>query len=290
MNSSPIFLYSCADFIHTYPKLAREYVRVSATNLDELLQSSMSFYVVNSDISHSALQSSDTTKKVIVILPGTPAEITTTLLGTTHAIDFLVAPGARVTFLVEEPFSAMYRFFALAHSTIDIYFYIKKSARFSAYTYAVGEHARILVRGLYLLHKSETVHIETAQLHHVPSAITDVIFKGVLTDSAQAHYKGTIIIQKEGNKAHAYLYNKNMLLSSLARVFTMPQLEVVPHDVQCKHGSAVSFVDPYASMYLQSRGISEKRAQRILIESFVADCVYGNEQKFDSTDFIDCLL
>ena len=133
-----------------------------------------------------------------------------------------------------------------------------------------GEHAHADVRGAYVINGNQQVDIITNQLHCAPSTRSKVIMKGVLDDSAHAMYRGLININQQAEKSHASQENKNMLLSNSARAFSIPSLEVLTHDVQCAHGSAVGQCDDEQLFYLQSRGLSSKAARKLLIESFFA--------------------
>jgi Fe-S cluster assembly protein SufD len=168
-----------------------------------------------------------------------------------------------------------YSFVLGEQSTLNFFVYIYDidDAEISVTIHARGRGARAVCRGLYMLEKSEHVRIHIMQEHSASAATTDVLFKGIVTDAAQSFFKGTIVVHEQGKKAHAALYNKNILLSSLAKAVAMPQLEVVPHDVQCKHGSATSQLDQQHVLYAQSRGLDVRTAQTILLESFAADCI-----------------
>ena len=64
-----------------------------------------------------------------------------------------------------------------------------------------------------------------------------------------------------------------MLLSDDALVQAVPALEIYADDVKCAHGSATGPLDKNALFYLLSRGITEKMAKKMLLESFIFDMV-----------------
>ena len=61
------------------------------------------------------------------------------------------------------------------------------------------------------------------------------------------------------------------MLSDDATINSKPELEIYADDVQCAHGSTTGQLDEEALFYLQSRGVSEKSAKKMLIRAFVFD-------------------
>ena len=60
-------------------------------------------------------------------------------------------------------------------------------------------------------------------------------------------------------------------MSDLASVNTKPQLEIFADDVKCSHGCTIGHLDDEGLFYLQSRGITEKNAQSLLLHAFADD-------------------
>jgi len=134
-----------------------------------------------------------------------------------------------------------------------------------------GSGAQIDVAGIYMLDAADKVNIVTLQHHKAAHTRSTLIMKGVLRSQAQAHYHGTVRIEKEAFGSHAAQENKNVLLSNAARAVSVPTLEVLTDDVQCSHGSAVSRFDEEHLLYAAARGIDEKKAQHLLLQAFCAD-------------------
>ena len=67
--------------------------------------------------------------------------------------------------------------------------------------------------------------------------------------------------------------NKNLLLSTDARVDTKPQLEIFADDVKCAHGAAVGQIDEEELFYLQTRGINPGLASNLLTYGFAEEVI-----------------
>ena len=70
-------------------------------------------------------------------------------------------------------------------------------------------------------------------------------------------------------QTNAYQSNHNLILSRTARAETIPMLEILADDVQCKHGASVGPIDDEQAFYLQSRGIPREAAQRLIVMGFI---------------------
>ncbi len=111
--------------------------------------------------------------------------------------------------------------------------------------------------------------------HQKPHCRTQIKTRGVAFDQANLSFHGTIRVGKEAFKTDASLENKNLLLSDKAQINTQPELDIENADVRCTHGATVGHLEKEVLFYLQSRGISEKMAQDLLIHAFTAPMLEG---------------
>jgi Fe-S cluster assembly protein SufD len=81
-------------------------------------------------------------------------------------------------------------------------------------------------------------------------------------------------VPHEAQLTNASQLNRNLLLSNKARVDTKPQLEIVADNVKCAHGATVSQLEADEVFYLQSRGVDQASAQRLLIYAFAQEIIH----------------
>jgi Fe-S cluster assembly protein SufD len=84
-------------------------------------------------------------------------------------------------------------------------------------------------------------------------------------------FNGKILVRPEAQKTDAKQTNRALLLSDAARIDTKPQLEIFADDVKCTHGATVGNLDPLSLFYLQSRGIPQEAARRLMVYAFAAE-------------------
>jgi Fe-S cluster assembly protein SufD len=99
------------------------------------------------------------------------------------------------------------------------------------------------------------------------------LFKSVLDGAARGVFQGKIIVRPEAQKTDARMMARALLLSDEAEADNKPELEIFADDVQCGHGATSGALDPNLKFYLMSRGISEKEAEALLIQSFVGEAI-----------------
>lgn len=139
----------------------------------------------------------------------------------------------------------------------------------------VGEHCHAQVGGLYLVDHEQRADDYIFVAHQAPRCYSHELFKGIIDDSAQAHFNGHILVHEGAVKTEAYQSNRNILLTDKATVETKPFLEIYNDDVQCSHGSTIGQLDEQALFYIQSRGISPRTARTLLLAAFCDEVIQG---------------
>ncbi len=131
-----------------------------------------------------------------------------------------------------------------------------------------GVHAKLL--GLYIEDGKQHLDRYTLQDHVGANGVSDLLFKGVLTDEARSVFSGMIRVYPTGKGTAAYQQNRNLLLSRHARADSIPNLEIGANDIiGCSHGATVGKVDEEQLFYLMCRGLSRLDATHLIVEGFV---------------------
>jgi Fe-S cluster assembly protein SufD len=132
--------------------------------------------------------------------------------------------------------------------------------------------AQSSVNGFYVL-QHDGQHIDNhIQIDHVAAhGTSDMMYKGILDKKSRAVFNGKILVHKNAQKTRSQQANHNLLLSPDAMVDTKPELEIYNDDVKCAHADTVGQLDRAALFYLQSRGIDQPTALKILSYAYAAD-------------------
>ncbi|MBA2608579.1 MAG: SufD family Fe-S cluster assembly protein [Actinobacteria bacterium] len=111
----------------------------------------------------------------------------------------------------------------------------------------------------------------TLQDHHAAKTTSELLFKGVLTDTSRSVYSGLIRIRPGAAGSAAFQTNRNLVLGEGAHADSVPNLEIEENDVKCSHASAVGPVDADQQYYLEARGVPSEIAERLIVLGFFDD-------------------
>jgi Fe-S cluster assembly protein SufD len=111
--------------------------------------------------------------------------------------------------------------------------------------------------------------------HEQPHCTSRVLYKNALLgDSARTVWIGDVRIRPSAVGTDTYEMNRNLLLSDGARADSVPNLEIETGNIAgAGHASATGRFDDLQLFYLQSRGIPEDVARRLVVRGFFADVV-----------------
>jgi Fe-S cluster assembly protein SufD len=132
-----------------------------------------------------------------------------------------------------------------------------------------GTNSNSELTGIYLPSATNVIDYHTCIEHQVPHCNSREVFRGIIADESKATFSGKIHIFKDAQKSDAQLSNKNLLLTNKAEINTKPELEIYADDVVCAHGATIAKIDEKAIYYLQTRGIGEMKARKMLSIGFI---------------------
>ena len=124
------------------------------------------------------------------------------------------------------------------------------------------------LNGLYLAGGSQKVDNQVVIDHAKPHTNSRELYKGILGGRARAAFHGSITVRKDAQKVDAKQEDKNLLLSDKAQVNVKPAFWIYADDVKCGHGAASGQIDENSLFYLQSRGLGQEQARRLLVHAF----------------------
>jgi Fe-S cluster assembly protein SufD len=111
--------------------------------------------------------------------------------------------------------------------------------------------------------------------HSQPNCTSRVLYKNALLgESARTVWIGDVRIRPAATGTDTYEMNRNLLLSDGARADSVPNLEIETGNISgAGHASTTGRFDDLQLFYLQSRGIPEDEARRLVVRGFFADVV-----------------
>ena len=146
-------------------------------------------------------------------------------------------------------------------------------ARHNLEVYQAGAHTDTNLYGLTAIAQAQLADTHSLIALNHPHGTAEQLHKAIVDDTAHSVFNGKIWVPQAAQLTQAKQLNRNLLLSSKARVDTKPELDIVADNVKCAHGATVSQLDANEVFYLQSRGIDAEAAQRLLIYGFAMEII-----------------
>jgi Fe-S cluster assembly protein SufD len=129
--------------------------------------------------------------------------------------------------------------------------------------------------GLYFADSGQ--HLEQrVYINHVAAQTKSrVKYKGALQGAtARSVWVGDVLIGPHATATDSYEENRNLVLSEGPRADSIPNLEIETGDIMgAGHASSTGRFDDEQLFYLQSRGIPEDEARRLVVRGFLAEIV-----------------
>lgn len=136
-----------------------------------------------------------------------------------------------------------------------------------------GEQTESNLNGLTIATGDQTSDTHSIVALTKPLGNTNQLHKCIAGDRAHTIFNGKVFVTKEAQLTDATQLNRNLLLSTKARVDTKPELQITADNVKCAHGATVSQLEADEIFYLRSRGLSEADANQLLIDAFAAEII-----------------
>ncbi len=147
------------------------------------------------------------------------------------------------------------------------------SADYSVTVEHEGEGCMTEIAGLVVTRGEQQVNCLTRVRHNKGGGTSRQLLKYILTGKSIASFTGELYIAPDAQKTDAQQTNRNLLLSTEARIETKPQLEIYADDVKASHGASTGQLDEKALFYMQQRCLSAPQARHLLLQAFAEETV-----------------
>ena len=137
------------------------------------------------------------------------------------------------------------------------------------------EGAEAELYGVYFADAGQHLEQQVYVHHDAPHTRSRVTYKGALNgEGAHTVWIGDVLIGRDATGTDTYEQNRNLVLSDGTRADSIPNLEIETGDIAgAGHASATGRFDDEQLFYLQSRGIPEDEARRLVVLGFLSEVV-----------------
>ena len=150
-----------------------------------------------------------------------------------------------------------------------------------------GSHSQIKVVGISTGH--QTQGIDTRVTNFGLNSVGHILQNGVILDKGTLTFNAIGHIIKGAKNADAQQSSHVLMLSDKGRGDANPILLIDENEVTAGHAASVGQVDEEDLFYLQSRGLDEETAKRLVIRGFLGSVVSEIPVKSVQAEFIETI-
>ena len=129
--------------------------------------------------------------------------------------------------------------------------------------------------GLYFADAGQHIEHRLFIDHNAPHTKSNAVYKGGLQgEGAHSVWVGDVLIRKAAEGIETFETNRNLVLTDGCRADSVPNLEIETGEIKgAGHASATGRFDDEQLFYIQSRGVTEDEARRLVVHGFFADII-----------------
>ncbi len=110
-------------------------------------------------------------------------------------------------------------------------------------------------------------------IHAAPKTTSSIFAKSISKDGGRSTYRGLLEVAKGAKEARSKVVCDALLLDEDSRSDTYPTIRIDENDADIGHEASVSKVGEEQLFYLQSRGLDEEEASKMIVNGFIEPVV-----------------
>lgn len=106
-------------------------------------------------------------------------------------------------------------------------------------------------------------------VHHASNTTSRIISKSISKDGGRSSYRGLLKVDEGATNVRSNVVCDALLLDEDSRSDTYPYIEIDEKEVTIGHEASVSKIGEEQLFYLMSRGLSEEKANAVIVNGFI---------------------
>jgi Fe-S cluster assembly protein SufD len=158
------------------------------------------------------------------------------------------------------------------------------------HTLLSGNNSQFKSNVAYLVQNNQYLDMNHIVYHTGKKTVCDMSVNGSLKDNAVKVYRGTIDLKKGCSGAKGNEMEESLVLSPATVNKSLPVILCDEDDVEGEHGSTIGRLSSDILFYMQTRGISEEQAQKIMSRAKIqaaTDTIPDEEIKTKISQWLD---
>lgn len=139
----------------------------------------------------------------------------------------------------------------------------------------VGERAEALIKHAVLASNQDKKEYSVMLNHLAPNTTGNMLNYGVVQDEGKLTFLGIGRIAKKMVQSKTHQTSKIMVFDPKSQAKANPYLYIEENDVEASHAAGLGKMDPDHLYYLQSRGLSENEAKKLITHGYLEPVIEG---------------
>ena len=192
-------------------------------------------------------------------------------------VELIAKPGARIRYTTVQNWSqnvfnlVTKRAIAQADATVewvDCNLGSKLTMKYPS-VYLMGERAHGEILSIAFAGEGQHQDAGGKIVHAAPHTTSNIFAKSISKNGGRSSYRGLLEVAKGATEARSTVVCDALLLDEDSRSDTYPTIRIGEDDVSVGHEASVSKVSEEQLFYLQSHGIPEEDASKMIVNGFI---------------------
>ena len=152
----------------------------------------------------------------------------------------------------------------------------KNKSRFQAFNSFNGEHSSSVFKSVSIPFEGCKDDFLVYNNHIGSNCRSNVGMRSILEKGVECSFQALIDIENKIKNSKAEQDCRAILLDEKASMNAKPEMKIFNNDVVCKHGTTIGSLNKDQIFYLNSRGLSKSRAEKILLQGIINEYIPKN--------------
>jgi len=149
----------------------------------------------------------------------------------------------------------------------------KNKSRFQAFNSFNGEHSSSVFKSVSIPFEGCKDDFLVYNNHIGSNCSSNVGMRSILEKGVECSFQALIDIENKIKNSKAEQDCRAILLDEKASMNAKPEMKIFNNDVVCKHGTTIGSLNKDQIFYLNSRGLSKSRAEKILLQGIISEYI-----------------
>jgi Fe-S cluster assembly protein SufB len=192
-------------------------------------------------------------------------------------VELIAKPGARIRYTTVQNWSQnvfnLVTKRAVAHADatvewVDCNLGSKLTMKYPS-VYLLGERAHGEILSIAFAGAGQHQDAGGKIIHVAPNTTSNIFSKSISKDGGRGSYRGLLEVARGAHGARSKVVCDALLLDEASRSDTYPTIRIGEDDVDVGHEATVSKIGEEQLFYLQSHGIPEEEASKLIVNGFI---------------------